>query len=69
MEVIAGDDEDDRGGAEGHPLLWPVPPAACPGHDDRSDGALDRSQGALVEVALQPREPRAEQLQQTASEL
>lgn len=69
MEVIAGDDEDDGGGAEGHLLLGSVPGAARPGRDDRSDGALDRSKGALFEAALQPREPRAEQLQQTAPEL
>lgn len=69
VEVIGGDDEDDGGGTEGHPLLGSVPAAARPGHDDRSDGALDRSQGALFEAALQPREPRTEQLQQTAPEL
>lgn len=68
MEVIAGDDEDDGGGAEGHPLLGSVPVAARPGHNDWSDGALDRSQGALFEVEV-PREARTEQLQQTAAEL
>lgn len=68
-EVIAGDDEDDGGGAEGHLLLGSVPAAARLGHDDWPDGALDRSEGPLFEAALQPREPRAEQLQQTAAEL
>lgn len=68
-EVISGDDEDDGGGAEGHPLFGSVPAAARAGHNNRSDGALDRSQGTLFETALQPREPRTEQLQQTAPEL
>lgn len=57
VEVIAGDDEDDGGGAEGHLLLGSVPGAARPGHDDGSDGALDRREGALFEAALQPRQP------------
>lgn len=69
VEVVAGDDEDDGGGAEGHLLLGSVPAATCPGHDDRPDGALDRGERALFEAALQPREARAEQLQQTAPEL
>lgn len=68
-EVIAGDDEDDGRGAEGHLLLRSVTFSARPGHDDRSDGALHRSKGPFFEAALQPREPGAEQLQQTASEL
>lgn len=69
VEVIAGDDEDDGGGAEGHLLLGSVPGAARPGHNNRSDGALDWRKGALFEAVLQPRQPRAEQLQQTAPEL
>lgn len=53
--VVAGDDEDDGGVAESHPLLGSGPSAAGrSGHDDRSDGALDRSQGALFEATLQP---------------
>lgn len=68
-EVIGGDDEDDGRGAEGHPLFGSVPGAARAGHDDRPDGTLDRSQGALFEVSLKPREPRTEQLQQTAPKL
>lgn len=70
VEVVAGDDEDDGGGAEGHPLLGPLPAAAArrPRRHDRSDGAaLHRShQGALFEAAG---EPRAEQPQQAAPEL
>lgn len=68
-EVVAGDDEDDGRGAEGHLLLGSVVGAARPGHDDGSDGALDLSKRALFEAALQPGEPGAEQLQQTAAEL
>lgn len=69
-DVIPGDDEDNGGGAESHPLLGPDPAAAARrGHHDRSNGALNRSQGALFEVALQTRYPRAEQLHQTAAEL
>lgn len=68
-EVIAGDDEDDGGGAEGHLLLGSVPAAARLGHDDWPYGALDWSEGPLFEATLQPRKPRAEQLQQTAAEL
>ena len=52
VEVVAGDDEDDGGGAEGHPLLGPVPAHA--GHDAGPEGPLDRSQGQLVDVALEP---------------
>lgn len=69
MEVITGDDEDDGGGAEGHPLFGPLLAAARAGYDDGSDGALHARQGALFKVALQPGEPRAQQLQQTAAEL
>lgn len=69
VEVIAGDDEDDGGGAEGHPLFGSLLAAARARHDDRSDGALDPRQGTLFEVALQPGDPRTEQLQQTAPEL
>lgn len=69
VEVVAGDDEDDGGGAEGHPFLRSVPAATRSGHDDRPDGALDRSQGAIFEAPLQPGEARTEQLQQTAPEL
>lgn len=70
VEVIAGDDEDDGGGAEGHPLFGsPFAAAALAGYNDRSDRALDARQGVLFEVALQPREPRAQQLQQAAPEL
>lgn len=69
LEVVAGDDEDDGGGAEGHLLLGSVPCAARPGHDDWPYGALGRRQGALFEAALRPGEPGAEQLHQTAPEL
>ena len=55
LEIIAGDNEDDGGGAEGHPLFGSVPGAAGAGHDNRPNGALDRSQGALFEAVLQPR--------------
>lgn len=55
VEFIAGDDEDDGGGAEGHPLLGSVPAAARAGHDDGPDGALHPIQGAFFEAALQPR--------------
>lgn len=68
-KVVAGDDEDDGGGAECHLLLGSVPLAARPGHDDGPDGALDRSERPFFEAALQPREPRAEQLQQAVPEL
>lgn len=68
-EVITCDDENDGGGAEGHLLLGSVPGATRPGHDDWSYGPLDRSQGALFETALQPREARAEKLEQTAPKL
>lgn len=68
-EVIAGNDEDDGRGAEGNLLLRSVTFAALPGHDDWSDGALHRGKGTFFEAALQPREPGAEQLQQTPSEL
>lgn len=69
VEVIAGDDEDDGGGAKRHPLFGSDPASASVGHNDRPDGALDRSQGALLEATLQPGEPRTEELQQTAAEL
>lgn len=68
-KVLAGDDEDDGGGAECHLLLGSVPLAARPGHDDGPDGALDRSERPFFEAALQPREPGAEQLQQAVPEL
>lgn len=68
-KVVAGDDEDDGGGAKCHLLLGSVPLAARPGHDDGPDGALDRSERPFFEAALQPREPRAEQLQQAVPEL
>lgn len=61
--VIAGDDEDDGGGAECHLLLGPGAPAAGPGHDDGPDGALHRGERPLLEAALQPGEAGAEQLQ------
>lgn len=69
MKVIAGDDEDNRRGAEGHPLLGAVPAAVRPRYHDGPDGPLDRSQGALFEAVLEPRESGAEQLQQTATKL
>lgn len=69
MEVVAGDDEDDGGGAEGHLLLGSVAGAARPGHDDGPDGPLHLGEGALLEAALQPADPGAEQLQQTPAEL
>lgn len=69
VEVIAGDNEDDGRGAEGHLLLGSVTGAARPGHDDGSDGALDLSKRTLFEAALQPGQAGAEQLQQTAAEL
>lgn len=69
VDVFTGDDEDDGGRAEGDPLLGSVLAAMSAGRDDRTDGTLDRRQGALFEAVLQPREPRTEQLQQTAPEL
>lgn len=69
LQVVAGDDEDDGGGVEGDPLLGPLPAVTRVGHDDGPDGALGRSQGPLFEVALEPRDPRAEQPQETAPEL
>lgn len=67
--VVAGDDEDNRGGAERHLLLGPGDSAARLGQDDGSDGAPRRRQRRLFETALQPGEARAEQPQQTAPEL
>lgn len=69
VEVIAGDDEDDGRGAEGHLLLGSVAGAARPGHDDGPDRALHLGERALFEAALQPGDARAEQLQQTPAEL
>lgn len=68
-KVIAGDDEDNGGGAERHLLLGPGAFATRPGHDDGPDGALHRHKRPLFEAALQPGEAGAEQLQQTAAEL
>lgn len=68
-KAIAGDDEDNGGGAERHLLLGPGPFAARPGHDDGPDGALHGRKRPLFEAALQPGEAGAEQLQQTAAEL
>lgn len=68
-KAIAGDDEDDGGGAESHLLLRSGAFGARPGHDDGPDGALHWREGPLFEAALQPREAGAEQLQQTAAEL
>lgn len=60
VEVIAGDDEDDGRGAEGHLLLGPVAGTTRPGHDDGSDRVLYLSERALFEAALQPGDSRAE---------
>lgn len=68
-KVVAGDDEDDGGGAECHLLLGSGAFAARPGNDDGPDGTLHRSERPLFEAVLQPREAGAEQLQQTAPEL
>lgn len=73
MKVIAGDNEDNGGGAERHLLLGPGAFATRPGHDDGPDGALHRHKHRhkrpLFEAALQPGEAGTEQLQQTAAEL
>lgn len=68
-KVIAGDDEDDGGGAECHLLLGPGAFAERPGHDDGPDGVLHGGKRPLFEAVLQPREAGAEQLQQTVAEL
>jgi len=68
VEVVAGDDEHDGGGAEGDPLLGPgVPPPA--GHHDGSDGPLHGRQGPLVDAVLQPGDAPAQQLQEAAPDL
>lgn len=69
VHVVVGDDEDDGGGAEGHPLLWSFPIPSV-GHEDWADGPLDApGQGAVLDAALNPRELGAQQLQQAAPEL
>ena len=68
-EAIAGDDEDDGGGAEGHLFLGPGACAARPGRNNGPDGALRQGERRLCGAALQPGQGAAEQLQQTAAEL
>lgn len=54
VHVIAGDDEDNGGGAEGHPLLWSFPIPSV-GHEDWADGPLDApGQGAVLDAVLNP---------------
>ena len=38
VDIVSGDDEDDRGGTEGHPLLGAV---STPTHNDWPDGPFN----------------------------
>lgn len=68
-EVITGDDENDGGGAKSHLFLGTDLVAGHPGHDNGPDWTLSWSQRTIFEATLQPGGLKAQQLQQTASEL
>lgn len=68
-EVITSDDENDGGGAKSHLFLGTGHVAGRPGHDNGPDWMLSWSQRTIFEATLQPGGPKAQQLQQTASEL
>lgn len=60
MSVMAGNDEDDGGRAEGYSLFGPV--GATLGHHNGSYGMLDAGQGSVFNGVLQTGQTRTQHL-------